>query len=328
MKAVRAWFSLRGLTLGCLAMVSLLSMACEDGPGAGDSPSAVDQTEPAPPPLFRAPPIPNEIDGVVWEAGNWEPHLPAGDEGVSWGNHRAVVVIDAVPGAGPPNPDDQESTTRAQAGPTEAVLVTIPWRRRDAEPWTKSVVVVDASSGEPVANALALRTENESGDVVFQPNPGSSTYHVYYLPWQSTGGYYPTILYPTPDELREAVSTGRAIDRSPAESVSRAQADGPTALSWTGKGPDPDPTWEAAVRGAEPESFLRGRTTHIQSVNDFHSFFPMEVIATAAEASAIMAAAVSPLAPGWAVIPEHRDYPVRMRHFLPQHWTGTPTDTF
>ena len=35
----------------------------------------------------------NIIDGVVWESGNWKPHLPAGDKGKSWGNHRAVVKI-------------------------------------------------------------------------------------------------------------------------------------------------------------------------------------------------------------------------------------------
>src|SRR5210317_1289008 len=46
--------------------------------------------------LYRAPAISNEIGGVVFEAGNWEPHLGAGEEGVSWGNHRAVVVLEAA----------------------------------------------------------------------------------------------------------------------------------------------------------------------------------------------------------------------------------------
>ena len=30
--------------------------------------------------LHRAPPIPNEVDGVIFEAGNWDPHLVAGEE--------------------------------------------------------------------------------------------------------------------------------------------------------------------------------------------------------------------------------------------------------
>jgi len=30
---------------------------------------------------------------------------------------------------------------------------------------------------------------------VFQPNPGSSRYFVYYLPWETTGGSYPKVTY-------------------------------------------------------------------------------------------------------------------------------------
>jgi hypothetical protein len=223
-------------------------------------------------PLYRAPPISNTVDGVVFEAGNWEPHLAAGAEGASWGNHRAVVVVDdtlTVPGADGP----------------AAVLVTIPWRRRDQNPEAKSVVVVDAVSGEPVRNALALRVENASGDIVFQPNAASSTYHVYYMPWQSTGGYYPTITYP--DLESEA-----------------------------------DPAWVASMASLDPSGVPRARATHIQSVDDFHSFFPMEVIATAEETAAFMAGARN----GWSLVTEHRERPVRMRRFIPWHWTQRSTE--
>jgi hypothetical protein len=219
---------------------------------------------------YRAPEIPNVIDDVVFEAGNWEPHLVAGEEGASWGNHRAVVVVDS---------SDSDSTVVDNAD-GDAVLVTIPWRRRDRDPAAKAIVVVDAASNEPVANVLALRVENVSGDVAFQPHPGSAIYHVYYMPWESTGGYYPDITYP--------------------QSVSPA-----------------DSSWERRARAADPTSLPRARTTHIQSVNAFHSFFPMEVIASESETDAFMSAAEN----GWALVPEHRDYPVRMRRFLPRHWT-------
>ncbi len=209
---------------------------------------------------FRAPAIPNTVDGVIFEAGNWEPHLPAGAEGLSWGNHRAVVVAEPT-------------------GNADAVLVTIPWRRHDPDPAAKAIVVVDASSGEPVRNAVALRVENESGDVVFQPNPNSSVYHVYYLPWQSTGGYYPRITYPA------------------------------VVL-------EPDAAWERSVRSAARTDLGRARTTHLQSVNEFHSFFPMEVIASDGEMAEFMSRATD----GWALVAEHRDYPVRMRWYIPQHW--------
>jgi len=226
-----------------LLAATLLFTACAEQPGD----------------LYRAPPIPNVIDGVVWEAGNWEPHLAAGARGTSWGNHRAVVVLDSVLG--------------------DAALVTIPWRRHDPDPAAKSVVVIDAATGEPVANAVALRVEHVSGDVAFQPNPGSSTYHVYYMPWESTGGYYPRVTYP-----RIETVTDRA--------------------------------WERHVRAAA-SSLPRARTTALQSVNAFHSFFPMEVIASDSETAAFLSTAPD----GWALVPEHRDDPVRMWHYVPHHWT-------
>ena len=275
--------------------------------------------------LYRAPAISNVVDGVIWEAGNWEPHLAAGDEGVSWGNHRAVVAVEAAGAAEADSPPD-------------AVRVTIPWRRRDADPASKGIIVVDAATGEAVRNALATRIENASGDVVFRPNPGSAVYHAYYLPWQSSGGYYPTITYPTPERLRDAGRESEGLTTGQAESPSRAQQARQTSLSWAGLAPNPDPAWEARVRNTAPADLPEARTTHIQSVDQFHSFFPMEVIATPEETAAFMAEAftagsepyggVAPN-PGWALVWEHRDYPIRMRHFLPRHWADrTDLDTF
>ncbi len=78
---------------------STTAMLALAGCGVGDVSNA----------LYEAPEISNVIDGVVFEAGNSEPHVAAGAEGSSWGNHRAVVEVDST-----------------QA---EAVLATIPWRR-------------------------------------------------------------------------------------------------------------------------------------------------------------------------------------------------------
>ena len=264
-------------------------------------------------PLSRAQPVANEVDGVIWEAGNWQPHLEAGPPGASWGNHRAVVVVGGEDSHAP------------------AVLVTIPWRRHDRDPASRAVIVVDAESGAALGNALALRVENASGDVVFQPNPGSAVYHVYYMPWQSTGGYYPTVTYPTPSTLRELAASARASGEGMAggESVSRAQAADRAAASWVGLAPDPEPGWEAWVRTDAGGTLPRARATHIQSVDDFHSFFPMEVSATAEEMAAFMEGALN----GWRVVPEHRDRPVRMRRHIPWHWAqqdaaSSPPDTF
>ena len=157
--------------------------------------------------------------------------------------------------------------------------VTIPWRRHDPNPAGKAVVVVDAATNQPVKNAFAARVEPASGDVVFQANQGSNTYYVYYMPWQTTGGSYPKVTY-----LSSVV--------------------------------EPDPAWAAAARRQPLEGLPRATTTRIQSITAFHSFFPMELIATEAETQRFMQAAPN----GWRVVPEHRDYPVRMRHFLPKPW--------
>jgi hypothetical protein len=266
--------------------------------------------------LYRAPGIPNQLDGVVFESGNWEPHLPAGQAGVSWGNHRAVVVVDT---AGTESESRADSSPHGgpgagsarRAGP-DAVLVTIPWRRPDRDPAPRGIIVVDAATGEPVRNALAVRVENASGDVVFQPNPGSSVYHVYYMPWQSTGGYYPTITYPTPALLANPDHWPAATGESP----SRADRERAATQSWEGKVTVNDPAWEGRVRAAPMADLPRARSTHIQSVNDFHSFFPMEVIATPGETATFMEGAEN----GWRLVGEHRDRPVRMRRFLPRHW--------
>ncbi len=65
------------VTAAVLSTAAILS-------GCGDTP-------PRTAALFRAPALSDTVDGVVWEAGDWTPHLPAGSKGTSWGNHRAVV---------------------------------------------------------------------------------------------------------------------------------------------------------------------------------------------------------------------------------------------
>lgn len=227
-------------------------------------------TEPPFADLHRAPAITNVVDDVVFEAGNWTPHLAAGEKGESWGNHRAVVEVPAAltPGAN--------------------VRVTIPWRRHDPNPAAKAVVVVDAATGKQVPNVLALHINNVDGEVLFQSNQGSRTYYVYYLPWETNGGNYPRVTY-----MSSVI--------------------------------EPEPEWADRARKVNLDVVARAKTTKIQSVDSFHSFFPMEVIATPAEATRFMQGAPN----GWRVVPEHRDYPVRMRRFLPKHWADRgPASSF
>ena len=206
------------------------------------------------------PPAPSSsIEGVEYASGNWEPHLAAGEKGLSWGNHRAVVEVDV------------EATLEA------AIEVSIPWRRLDKNPELKAIIVVDAASGEAIPNAIARNVTSESGTVIFQPTQGSFTYYVYYLPWESTGSYYPKVTYPS-------------------------------------KVLTPNTKWLTQARGELP----KGRTVRMESINDFHSFFPMEVPATKTETAAFILSR----SPDWFLVPEYGRMPIRTNREIPVHWVS------
>jgi len=70
------------------------------------------------------------------------------------------------------------------------VWAHIPWRRRDAEPERKNVIVVEGRSGGRVSNVLPLDLKQSEGDILFQA-PEAGTYFVYYMPYTSKGRNYP-----------------------------------------------------------------------------------------------------------------------------------------
>ena len=99
------------------------------------------------------------------------------------GTHRAVVKV---------------------AQPGDAVRVHLEWRRRDQTPGMKAVVIVDAATGERVANTVALDVTAEAGDVVFQPVSGAGEYLVYFLPGNPGGGSFPSAKYLPPQDTAAA----------------------------------------------------------------------------------------------------------------------------
>jgi glycosyl hydrolase family 123 len=102
------------------------------------------------------------------ELGRWD--------SLSYGNHRAVVRVDA---------------------PADAVVVEIPWRRPDPKPEAKDIVVVDAAAGLRLADVVRIAVTRESGILAFRPLTVPGDYLVYYLPFQMTWRTnYPTIEYP------------------------------------------------------------------------------------------------------------------------------------
>ncbi|MBN1939464.1 MAG: hypothetical protein JW843_07750 [Candidatus Aminicenantes bacterium] len=162
---------------------------------------------------------------VPYQTGDWDNER--------FGNHRAVVRVEK---------------------PAEAVSASIPWRRRDAEPEKKAVLVFDAATGLRVQNVLAANVTRERGDIVFQPATAPGDYWVYYLPYRQAGRTnYPQSEYLAPEHTA-------------------------------------DPEWVSRV---ERKSWPTAKVVAIQAVDEFNSFWPMETIATAAETRAVARAGAS-----------------------------------
>ena len=176
------------------------------------------------------------------------------------------------------------------AAASDAVRVRIPWRRRDTAPEKKNLIVVDAQSGVRVANVLRVSITREVGDLVFQPTSGKGRYYVYYLPDIGSGrSNYPKVVYPEPEQTAKADWLARY------------------ALLASSTGTDV----------AKLPSLPAARVVEFQAIDEFNSFFPMEVIATAAEVRALVARHPSV---AYLVFPEDRRFPIRMADDLPQRW--------
>jgi hypothetical protein len=63
------------------------------------------------------------------------------------------------------------------------------WRRRDARPENKDVIVVDAATGKRVNNVATVRVNRECGDLLFQPPTAPGEYYFYYLPFKTAGSW-------------------------------------------------------------------------------------------------------------------------------------------
>lgn len=223
---------------------------------------AIFAAAPAAGPDSPAPP-----DEVSWGVGNWDP-----DTGL--GNHRAVVRVG-----------------REAAG-SRAVRVTVPWRRRDAEPEKKGVIVVDAASGERVGNVFPLKVGREYGDFVFEPGAAPGDYFFYYMPYRPEGRKnYPNVKYESPTVTAE-----------------------PAWLKTLGLD-----AGNTAAPERQLEKLPRARTVEVQSCDDFSAFHPMEVIASAAETARLLERFPEP----FLIFPEDRRYSIRMSDDLPRRWAET-----
>jgi len=185
------------------------------------------------------------------------------------------------------------------ADKADAIWAHIPWRRRDFNPDKKRLIIVDAKTERPLRFFLAADIQREYGDLVFQPTTTPGDYFVYYLPHEQTEswGSYPDYIYPEP---RPLLPSGDKF----------------MFLAWlTSNGL----TADRLVK--RPWELLpKARVLEIQAIDEFNSFYPMEVIATTAETSDLIKR--YPDAP-FLMFPEDRSYPIKMQDDLPWRWIST-----
>jgi hypothetical protein len=165
------------------------------------------------------------------------------------------------------------------AAPADAVRAVITWRRRDHGPEKKNLIVVDAQTGARVANVARVSITRETGEIVFHPTSGKGRYFVYYLPNVGSGrSNYPRVTYPEPEQTAEA--------------------------NWLQR--------HAAAQGLPVAAVVE-----FQAIDELNSFFPMEVVATAAETKALED---RHRGQPYLLFPEDRRFPIRMTDDLPQRW--------
>jgi hypothetical protein len=203
--------------------------------------------------------VPASQEILPYGTGLWDSEV--------FGNHRAVIRV---------------------AEKADAVLVRIPWRRRDLSPEKKAVIVVDALTQERLNNICPVEVSREFGDLAFQPKTVPGDYYVYYMSFTPTGRRnYPTVNYIEPKNTAD-----------------------PGWLDRHGLKPYIRPPQSAP-------GMAQARAVEIQSVDEFNSFFPMEVIATAQETEALLAR--YPQA-SFLLFPEDRTRSIRMADDLPALW--------
>ena len=194
---------------------------------------------------------------VAYGTGTWDTS--------SLGNHRAVLTV---------------------AAPADAVRAQIPWRRDDAAPEKKNVIVVAADTGLPLTNVMLAVITGPLGDIVFQV-PTAGTYYAYYLPSVSRGRNYPTSSYQPP--------------------VNHADA------AWLAKNGLVPGDQLIATLGRLPLA----KVTALEAIDDFNRFDPMEVAASEDEEKQLVTAHGRE---SFLLFPEDRMRPIRMTDHLPVSW--------
>jgi hypothetical protein len=180
----------------------------------------------------------------------------------SLGNHRVVLSVGKA---------------------SDAVLADIQWRRRDLDPESKDLVVVDAATGERISNVYRYSVSRERGVIAFQPKTVPGQYYVYYLRNVMSGSRaYPTVKYP------------------PFENTASSE--------WIRKN---------KLDGRRPPKIPTAEVVQFQAIDLMNSFYPMEVTATSEEKAELLSRHPEE---SYIIFTEDRRFPIRMTTDIPYKW--------
>lgn len=167
--------------------------------------------------------------------------------------------------------------------PAPAVLASLDWRRRDLDPENKNIIVVDASTGKQLSNVCLFDINREHGNIVFEPQTVPGEYYIYYLKNTTSGSrYYPTVKYPG------------FVNNSSSEWLKSNKLTGKTV-----------------------PKLQEARLMQYQAINDFNSFYPMEVIAKKSEKDNLVKSRPNEK---YILFTEDRRFPIRMTTDIPYKW--------
>ncbi len=167
--------------------------------------------------------------------------------------------------------------------PAKVVGLELCWRRHDKHVEDHQFIIINEDSGDTIPNIFRFEVNNEQCRIAFGPVKETGTYLFYYLPYKPVYDNF----FAGPYLRKENAPDIKWIKKSGIEKDSA--------------------TWA---------SFQKCEVLTIQARNEFHSFYPMEVIATKRELAQYLAKYNDP----YLIFPEDRLRPIKMLNHLPNRW--------
>ena len=75
------------------------------------------------------------------------------------------------------------------ASAAEAVRIQLPWRRHDPRPEAHRFILINAATGDTVANIQRILVDREVCDIAAGPISRSGQYFLYYVPYEVLPGW-------------------------------------------------------------------------------------------------------------------------------------------